>query len=370
MAESSKIQWTDATFNPWRGCTKISAGCANCYAETMSGRNQKTLGVWGPNGTRVVASESMWREPIKWNRLASEGKLPDGTPNTDGHRPRVFCASLADVFEDWNGPMADSNGEKIIADRWGNPIKSGGLVPGDRPLTMQDVRQRLFDLIDQTPHLGWLVLTKRPQNIAKMMPQSRSPLVEFCDDGPVGIRRNLWLGTSVEDQKNADERIPHLLRVPAVVRFLSMEPLIGPVDLSEWLYTIEVQHDGDGNTQEVPCKPPLDWVIVGGESGSGARPMNLSWARSVVSDCQKAGVPVFVKQLGACPVTTQWDDCRPSNPHEVPWTHRDERANRSTGRSLPIVKAGFADKKGGDIAEFPSDLRVRQFPVPFTQESK
>lgn len=352
VAESSKIQWTDATFNPWRGCTKVSAGCANCYAETMSGRNQKTLGVWGPNGTRVVASESMWREPIKWNRLASEGKLPDGTPNTDGHRPRVFCASLADVFEDWQGPEGDGamtcykTSEPLSVNQRGHiwpigwPSMSDGDDWGVRPYTMQDVRMRLFRLIDSTPNLDWLVLTKRPQNIAKMMPQSRSPLVEFCDDGPVGIRRNLWLGTSVEDQKNADERIPHLLRVPAAVRFLSMEPLIGPVDLSEWLYTIEVQHDGDGNTQEVPCKPPLDWVIVGGESGSGARPFDLSWARDLKNQCSESGVAFFMKQLGSVPV--------------------EPNGNPSFGGGYN--KLAIRSKKGGDTEDIPVDLRVRQFP--------
>jgi protein gp37 len=154
VAENSNIEWTTHTFNPWRGCTKVSAGCKHCYADTLAGRNPAVLGVWGPKGTRVVAAEKQWREPLGWDKKAKAA----------GERHRVFCASLADVFEDWTGPMVDSTGMKLHADRRGMPIGDDGLTPGDRDMTMQDVRLRLFDLIDRTPNLDWQLLTKRPQN--------------------------------------------------------------------------------------------------------------------------------------------------------------------------------------------------------------
>jgi len=273
MAENSKIEWTDATFNCWRGCTKISAGCAHCYAETLSGRNPLTLGVWGPQGTRVVAAESAWREPVKWNRLAAEGKLPDGSPNPDGHRPRVFCASLADVFEDWQGPMSDSQGRTLYRAGVADWHTEG---PPSERLTMADVRRRLFALIDATPNLDWLLVTKRPENAVKMW-----PAVGFPDAGVPGTlgRRlclpNVWAGASVEDRK-AIPRIDVLRRIPAAVRFLSVEPLLddlGPLDLTG-----------------------ISWVIVGGESGPGSRPLDVAWVRSIVGQCKAASVPVFVKQ--------------------------------------------------------------------------
>lgn len=140
MAENSKIEWTTHTFNPWRGCTKVSEGCRNCYAETMSGRNPKVLGVWGPSGTRVVASEAMWREPLKWNADAAKR----------GVHARVFCASLADVFE---GP------ETMPADAWPK---------------VRAARVRLFHLMNATPHLDWLLLTKRPENVRRFCVEDRS----------------------------------------------------------------------------------------------------------------------------------------------------------------------------------------------------
>lgn len=241
MAENSKIEWTTHTFNPWRGCTKISPGCANCYAETLSHRNPSVLGVWGDKGTRVVASEAMWREPLKWNRKAEEA----------GERHRVFCASLADVFE-------------------------------DRPELMAP-RYRLFDLIQRTPRLDWLLLTKRPENVKPLWPWSLWNVP------------NIWLGVSVEDQARADERIRLLIQLPIVVRFLSVEPLLGPVDLEE----VPVGMCGPlrpGAATDAGSR--IDWVIVGGESGPGARPMHPEWPRSIRDQCQAAGVPFFFKQWG------------------------------------------------------------------------
>ena len=226
MGENSKIEWTTHTFNPWAGCTRVSPACENCYAET----DTKRYGYvdWGPRATRRVVSEATWRNPIKWNNDA----------HATGVRARVFCASWADVFE-------------------------------DRPEVVA-ARIRLWHLIDQTPHLDWLLLTKRPQNIGPMIP------VEWRGRWPA----NVWLGTTVEDQRRAEERIPHLAEHAAVVRFLSVEPLLGEVDLRRYLGTV------------------VDWVLVGGESGAKSRPMQPAWARSVRDQCVRAGVALHFKQWG------------------------------------------------------------------------
>ena len=259
MAENSKIEWTHHTFNPWRGCTKVSEGCRNCYAETLSGRNPGTLGVWGPNGTRVVASESMWKEPVKWDKKAKAA----------GERHRVFCASLADVFE---GPAT------MPAAAWD---------------AVTQARKRLGQLILDTPNLDWLLLTKRPENVTAI---AADMWVRF--GGPtVPLPPNVWVGASVENQQAADERIPHLLKVPAAVRFLSCEPLLGAVDIREHLNGDSTGRE-TGGPQGWQPGPAVDWVIVGGESGHGARPMHWHWAHSLRDQCQAAGVPFHFKQWG------------------------------------------------------------------------
>lgn len=321
MGEGSHIQWTHHTFNPWRGCTHVSPGCEHCYAEALSKRNPATLGTWGANGERVMAAESYWRQPERWNRAAEKA----------GERHRVFCASLADVFE-------------------------------DRP-ELWDPRVRLFSLIARTPHLDWLLLTKRPENAKKLI----GGAAMWCDvdqglhyDGFDLVDAwpwpNVWLGTTVEDQRRADERIPVLLDTPAAVRFLSCEPLLGPVDLDVHLpaapngYHCERgDHEWSGPALTDPCiqcglerdRPYIDWLIVGGESGPKARPMDLAWARSLVEQGRAAGVATFVKQLGARPV----------------WR---TRAQQEPGRSA--TPWATRHRAGGDPDEWPADLRVREFP--------
>ncbi len=247
MAENSKIEWTNHTFNPWFGCTKVSPACKHCYAETLTKRTG--LVVWGPQAERRISSEANWRQPLKWEKDA----------RNNGGNPRVFCASLADVFE-------------------------------DRP-EVKETRERLWDLIDRTQCLRWLLLTKRPENIAGMLPK-------YWGDGWA----NVWLGTTVEDQQRADERIPHLLRTPAAKRFLSVEPMLGPVDVTRiefrkatW-YDALRDHDGFGLLGAEHMA--IDWVICGGESGRNARPMHPDWARSLRDQCAAAGVPFFFKQWG------------------------------------------------------------------------
>jgi len=267
MAENSNIEWTDHTFNPWRGCTKVSAGCKNCYAETLSKRNPGVLGIWGDNGTRVVAAEAQWKQPLKWNQLAQAA----------GQRHRVFCASLADVFED----RAELHAPRL----------------------------RLLRLIYDTPHLDWLLLTKRPENIVPALRSFETTptwsdaeldmsFVEWAEAWINGCPpANVWLGTSVENQEQADLRIPHLLAAPAAVRFLSCEPLLGPVDLT----TLPLSN----GERRLNClrrasvfAPHINWVIVGGESGPGARPMHSDWARNLRDQCTAAGVSFFFKQWG------------------------------------------------------------------------
>lgn len=254
MAENSAIEWTDHTFNPWLGCTKISPACDHCYAEGWAKRTGQAA-LW--QGERRRTSEANWREPLKWNKKAREFAT----------RYRVFCASLADVFDNQ--------------------------VP-------QEWRRDLWALIAATPSLDWLLLTKRPQNIDRMLPHAWN-----------GGWPNVWLGTTVENQEEAERRIPHLLQVPAHIRFLSCEPLLGPLDLTAvhivrpfpgtlnaMRGTIWPAQGLDDLGVEPMIGPRLDWIIAGGESGPGARPAHPDWARGLRDQCRAADVAFFWKQWG------------------------------------------------------------------------
>jgi protein gp37 len=240
MGADSKIEWTDYTFNPWIGCTKVSEGCKHCYAEAYGNR----FGVqWGPQGTRRRTSEGNWRKPLAWNAKA----------NREGKTPRVFCASLADVFEG-----------NVQTEQW---------LPD------------LFKMIERCDGMTWLLLTKRPESVLRHIAKATGRHSEawLKDNAHVAI------GTSVENQAAADERIPELLKIPAAVRFLSCEPLLDAVDLKGWTRKSGMFVDGDRR---------IDWVICGGESGPGARAMHPGWARSLRDQCTAAGVSFFFKQWG------------------------------------------------------------------------
>lgn len=294
MVENSKISWTDHTYNPWRGCTKVSSGCTNCYAETMSKRNPAVLGEWGPHGTRVRGADSYLRKPLAWNKQewwecldcgyrGNVHTFDDYCPECRGGnckptRQRVFCASLADVFE-------------------------------DRP-ELVEWRRDLVVMMEKTPNLDWLLLTKRPENVSRMITEA----ITINPSAWWMAMRNVWIGTSVENQETADKRIPELLKVPAKVRFLSMEPLLGPVNLP--MIESYLQPDGFGmNGPFVPhgigyADDPdnlIDWVIVGGESGHNARPMHPDWARSIRDQCQAAGVAFHFKQWGEWRPADKWE---------------------------------------------------------------
>ena len=236
MGENTLIEWAHSTFNAWVGCQKISPACDNCYAENWAKRTGQA-GLW--QGERRRTHEVNWRQPIKWNKAAEAA----------GVRHRVFCSSLADVFDNQ------------VPKEW---------------------RRDLFGLIRETPSLDWLLLTKRPQNIRKMLPH------DWFDGW-----KNVWLGTTVENRIEADRRIPHLLAVPARVRFLSCEPLLKPIHFSDVTRRSDaVQMLGK------PALQGIQWVICGGESGPGARPMHPDWARSLRDQCAAAGVAFFMKQMG------------------------------------------------------------------------
>ncbi len=223
MAKYSKIEWTHHTFNPWWGCTKVSPACDHCYAETWAKRVGH--GVWGHRSPRRFFSDNHWREPLKWNREAE----------ADGERRRVFCASMADVFE--------------------------------RRADLNPSRERLWELIEATPWLDWLLLTKRPQNLKVYLPWSQLP-------------SHIWLGATTENQRFFDKRIEHLLSINSSVHFLSCEPLLGQLDISSY------------------TSAGIDWVIAGGESGHHARPMNPSWLKNLRDQCVDADIPFHFKQWG------------------------------------------------------------------------
>jgi protein gp37 len=307
MAENTKIEWATHTFNPWIGCTKVAAGCANCYAEELMDKRYGKA-EWGPMGTRVMTAPANWKLPLKWNREAEK----------TGKRARVFCASLADVFEDR---------EDLIG-----------------------MRENLFSLIDDTPHLDWLLLTKRPENIWRMWPLTNGTNDPVHIGSKSQFRKNVWLGTSVAEQKDADKNIPELLKCRQLspVLFVSAEPLIGPVD---FYLPIPYGEPGDydqghtfwnaltgfrthkcGGWTDQPAKK-LDWVIAGGESGPKARECHAEWILSIRDQCKAANVPCMIKQLGAN------------------FYYHDG-----------VRKARLNDSKGGDWDEWSEEFRVREFP--------
>lgn len=229
MAKETAIEWCDATFNVWWGCTEVGPACENCYARSESKR--RGYNVWGKDAPRRFLSDAYWREPLKWNREARAA----------GERRRVFCSSMADVFE--------------------------------RRPELNPWRERLWKLIEATPHLDWLLLTKRPEQVMKMVPTSWRQ----------GWPPNAWIGATVENERYATKRIKHLLPIPAPVRFVSCEPLLGPVNLAP--------HLGQGPGR-------INWVIAGGESGAGCRPSDPEWFRNMRDQCTATRVPFFFKQWG------------------------------------------------------------------------
>jgi protein gp37 len=298
MVADSKIEWTRHTFNPWIGCTKASRGCEHCYAERFGAR----MGVkWGAGAARRMTSESTWKDPLKWNRQALLEQKP----------ALVFCASLTDVFEEFEGPIETHRGRVMYNSRTGEFSTDVPRLndPDDRPACQDDLHTKLFRIIENTPNLRWLLLTKRPENVLST--------IEWCLD----TNAESWLkgndhvaiGASIEDQPSADKRIPELLKIPASMLFVSVEPLLGPITLNYIQFNREVEIDALNGTHGFirphrEINPKLDWVIAGGESGPQARPAHPDWFRSLYYQCQASNVPFFFKSWGEwAPVKKEGD---------------------------------------------------------------
>lgn len=327
--ENTKINWADHTFNPWQGCTKVSLGCKNCYAETRDKRWHGGIH-WGKGAPRKLASAAMWKEPLKWNRAAEmcqcgtrkASVLHDcefGGYAVDFHtkmrRARVFCASLADWLDD------------EVPIEW--------LV-------------RLLALIHATPNLTWQLLTKRPENWTVRISRALDVLCSTNEPAYVWAAKwrhrkevpaNVWMGTTVEDQARAEDRIPQLLAIPARVRFLSCEPLLEAVKIDR------IKKGGDVwlPFEDIGGYGRIDWVICGGESGPGARAMHPSWARGLRDQCAAAGVSYFFKQWGEWapfdPKSDAWKEAKRKHDY-LPWdgAHMARVGKHATGRLLDGVE--------------------------------
>ena len=324
MSENSKIEWCDHTFNPWEGCQKVGPGCDHCYAETRNARfSGGTAANWGLGAPRRRTSAANWRKPLQWN--AAHDKFFA----EHGRRQRVFCASLADVFDN------------AVPEVW---------------------RWDLMRLIRDTPNLDWLLLTKRIGNARAMLNVAAGAALDDYVSvltWDVAPWPNVWLGATIVNQEEADRDIPKLLAAPARVRFLSMEPLLGPVEFS----SVGKRVDAISQLGKKALSG-IDWIIVGGESGPKARACDIQSIRGIVQQCKAAGVAVHVKQLGAqplgwCAARVHIDD---SDNAEFDGDYCDFYDGHEQNAPCPGRCIALFDKKGGDMSEWPDDLRVREFP--------
>lgn len=323
MSDKSSIEWTEATWNPVRGCTKVSPGCKHCYAETFAERFRGVPGHPYEQGFDLRLVPEALSIPIHWR-----------APR------RVFVNSMSDLFH-------EAVSFEYIDQVFGVMAACECTV------------------CDGGPGHTFQVLTKRPERMRHYLSTDRrrfwareavrfgggenpDPLYDQVDSGPE-VLPHVWLGVSVESQAAADERIPHLLATPAAVRFLSCEPLLGPVDLQP---TIDAWARDVASGSAAPGR--IGWVIVGGESGAGARPCDVAWIRSIVEQCRAAGLPAFVKQLGAHSVMAEaaWHELAAHGPAPI----------IRPGARDGFVRLSLEDPKGGDMRWWPRDLRVRQMP--------
>lgn len=337
MGDKSKIEWTEATWNPVRGCTKVSAGCRNCYAETFAERFRGVKGHPYERGFDVRLVPEALDLPLRWREPR-----------------RVFVNSMSDLF---HPNVPDEYIDQVFA----------VMALADRHVfqVLTKRARRMVEYFTDDPLLRWALIEGAAQKIYSER-TGEDPSLWLAVHGPL---KNVWLGTSVENQAAADERIPHLLATPAAVRFLSCEPLLGPVDLTPYFRKLATSGAGwkltGGLALEIADRVP-DWVIVGGESGPKARPCDVAWVRSLVEQCRAAGVPAFVKQLGAH--VEDRNDAGFTGEDSTSWPihifedDRTEEDLSDTGYQGAPVRVHLRDRKGGDPEEWPVDLRVREWP--------
>lgn len=329
--EYTSIGWTDHTQNFWWICDKVHEGCRHCYAEAWANRHGFA---WGLKAPRLVTSQTNRNKPLKWNRLAEKS----------GKRLRVFCQSMSDFCDAYQGTLiyrdrstawkCDSCGNELKGAALGTPITLPSCNCGlskTRALTLDDLRSQACNLFSRTQWIDYQVLTKRPEEIRKVW---TNRWVDGC------WPKNVWFGTSISDQQSHDQLVPELqkCRELSPVLFLSIEPLLDEIKLNL-----------DG----------IDWVIVGGESGPHARPYVLEYAVSILLQCKRAGVPVFHKQLGKVPVTTNVNLYGFDGELE-PW-----------GDYACGARFILSDRKGESMNEWPDfddidselSMKVREFPT-------
>lgn len=300
MAQNTGIQWCEHTFNAWWGCTKVHSGCASCYAEVWDSRWGGDH--WGKTSRRMIVGE--WGNPDKWNAAAKKAGKP----------AKVFASSMCDVFEDFDGPVVDSKGKTIEG------------------VSLHSLRAKLWPIIERTPWLVWLMLTKRPENVLNMVPPA------WLEKWP----ENVWTGTSPCDQATADKYIPALLKIQGN-HFLSVEPMLGAVRLPAWFKPVYDNGPGQWKGYKVPGYDivthglgpiGIHWLICGGESEQRGqcRPFPVEDASDLREQCRECGIPFFMKQLGSLP-------------------------------SVTVSGKPLASRKGDDMAEWPEWARCREFPA-------
>jgi len=330
----TEIAWTDWTWSPIVGCRRVSPGCEHCYAERLAATRLSGLDKYRGMSDFTFGSPR-WTGQIRLVEKELEAPLRWRKPR------KIFVCDMGDLFYE------------EVPDEW---------------------IDRVFAVMALAPWHTFQVLTKRAARMREYLSHPArgtsggaiwyaaeklrpSPSPNHWYHAPRGFSwplPNVWIGVSVEDQQRADSRIPLLLQTSAAVRFISAEPLLGPIQLTG-ICSVPACFNA-----LLPGRyPRLDWIIAGGESGPGARPCDLSWIRSIVEQCREARVPAFVKQLGAFPVTPNATD----------------GLARVVQRGVPAYRSALAlrDRKGGDPAEWPEDLRVREFlrqPGPTSQRDE
>jgi protein gp37 len=310
VSENSNIEWCDHTFNPWTGCEAISPGCDHCYADAWARRAGREFHV------RKRTTESYWRQPLKWQRNAT------AFFDLHGRRQRVFCASLADVFDN------------AVPSEW---------------------RRSLLELIASTPNLDWLLLTKRIGNAHRLLDEALDVLSHGLTRWADAPWPNVWIGATIVNQAEADRDIPKLLALPARVRFLSCEPLLGALNLSRWL--VPSVGGSDANNLRT-----IDWVIAGGESGHDARPMHPDWPRALRNQCLVPSVPFLFKQWGEH-MPADDDECDPGvPPSRLVWSDGSTWIESDGQRGGVHLMARVGKKAAGRIldgrewSEFPREV--------------